>query len=172
MSATLLSTSTSLHPASAAERLSISDGTTERSISVKSLARYAQTGTMDQEFAAYARSLPPQQAKSLQQVLTARFPFDVVQVSRLVYTPTGIGFLKRLQKIVQAETPEASLSALQTAFIRVAADPQGLTLLNILKKYPNSEVKIDLPHAIEVTQGVINVNQANQSSSYSDSTAI
>lgn len=100
MSATLLSTSTALHPAFAAERLSISDGTIERSISVKSLAKYAQTGTMDEEFAAYTRSLPAQQAKSLQQVLTARFLFDAEQISRLDYTPTGIGFLKRLQKIV------------------------------------------------------------------------
>lgn len=163
VSATLLSTSTALHPAFAAERLSISDGTTEQSISVKSLAKYAQTGTMDEKFAAYARSLSPQQVKSLQQVLTARFPFDAEQISRLVYTPTGIGFLKRLQKIVQAQTPEASLSALQTAFVQAAADPQGLTLLNILKKYPTSEVKIDLPRAIELTQGVKTlVRQTNQ----------
>lgn len=162
VSAMLLSTST-VHPAFAAERLLISDGTTERSISVKSLAKYAQTGTMDEKFAAYARLLPPQQVKSLQQVLTARFPFDAEQISRLVYTPTGIGFLKRLQNIVQAQTPEASLSALQTAFVQAAADPQGLTLLTILKKYPTSEVKIDLPRVIELTQGVKTlIGQTNQ----------
>ncbi|MBE9012185.1 alpha/beta hydrolase [Pseudanabaenaceae cyanobacterium LEGE 13415] len=162
ISAALLSTST-LHPASAAERLLVSNGTTERTISVKSLARYAQTGTVDEELAAYARSLPPEQLKRLQQVLNAQFPFGAVQVSRLVETPTGIGFLKRLQQIIQAGTPEASVKALQTAFVRAAEDSRGLTLLNLLENYPTSEVKINLPRAIEVTQGVeALIKQTNQ----------
>lgn len=160
--AALLSTVT-LRPVSAAERITVSYGPFERSIPVKSLTTYAQTGNIDQELAAYTRKLPPEQVNQLQQILTTRIPFNVVEVSQFLYTPTGINLLTRLQKVIQAGTQSASFSALRAAFILAAADPQGLTLLNVLEKYPVAEIEIDLPRALDIAQNAeALVQQTNQ----------
>lgn len=70
----LLASATAIlpRPTIAAQRINISYAPIERSISVKALADYAQTGKLDDELATYAKYAGPQSRERLQRVLKTK----------------------------------------------------------------------------------------------------
>ncbi|MBD2037957.1 alpha/beta hydrolase [Leptolyngbya sp. FACHB-321] len=141
-------------PAQAAEKVYISYGLLERSIPVSSLEAYAKDGTIDDDLAVYAQYGDAKQLAQLQSALVARADVDLVTVAQFLYTPQGEVLLKRLGQVIQPETRDSGFKAIRAALILAAADPQGLTFLNILRRFPTRALRIDVAQSLQIAADV------------------
>ncbi|PMB40264.1 hypothetical protein CEN47_03645, partial [Fischerella thermalis CCMEE 5319] len=154
------------HSALAAERIYGSYSAIERSVSVTALENFATNGVVDEELAVYTQFLKPEQLQELRRVLVSPIKVHPVAVSQFLYTPQGEFLLKRLGGVIRTESrqPNSGFHALRSALILAANEPGGLTLLNLVRKYPNSSIHIDLARtlgiAAELTKMVNDTNRA------------
>ncbi|ARV59419.1 hypothetical protein BZZ01_13000 [Nostocales cyanobacterium HT-58-2] len=134
----------------AAERIYASYSAFERSISVNALEQYATKGVIDDDFAAYTQYLKKEQLQQLQRALLNPIKVNPVAVSQFLYTPQGEFLLRRLGEVIKTESRQqkAGLHALRSALILASTEPGGLTLLNLLRKYPSSSIYIDLSRTL------------------------
>lgn len=140
------------NPAMAADRVYASYSALERSISVAALEDYALNGTVADDLAVYTRFLNESQLDELRRVLNSPIKVNAVAVSQFLYTPQGEFMLRRLGQIIKAESrqPDAGIYALRSALILAAAEPNGLTLLNLLREYPSPSIHIDLARTLGI----------------------
>ncbi|WP_152588524.1 alpha/beta hydrolase [Nostoc sphaeroides] len=136
----------------AAERIYASYSALELSISVTTLENYAKTGVINEDLVAYQQYLPLQQLQELRQILLNRVKVSPVVVSQLLYTPQGELLLHRLAQVIIAKSPhpEPGFDALRSALILASAESEGLTLLNVLRKYPSSTIRLDVAQTLEI----------------------
>ncbi|MBN3899571.1 MAG: alpha/beta hydrolase [Nostoc sp. NOS(2021)] len=136
----------------AAERIYASYSALELSISVTTLENYAKTGVIDDDLAAYQQYLPFQQLQELRRILLNRVKVSPVVVSQLLYTPQGEFLLHRLAQAIIAKSPqpESGFGALRSALILASGESGGLTLLNVLRKYPTSSIRLDVAETLEI----------------------
>lgn len=140
-------------PVLAAERIYLSYTALERSIAVDALETYARTGKIDQDLAGYTRYLSPQQLVQLRRVLLARIDLSAVAASQFFYTPIGETLLERLGQLIQTEARQPGFYALRSALILAAADePEGLTLLNVIRKFPTRSIRINLARSLQIVE--------------------
>ncbi len=134
------------YSASSAERIYGSYSAIERSVSVTALENFATTGVADEELAAYTQFLKPEQLQELRRTLVNPIKVHPVAMSQFLYTPQGEFLLKRLGEVIRTESrqPEPGFHALRAALILAAKEPEGLTLLNLVRKYPNPSIHVDL----------------------------
>ncbi len=134
----------------AAERIYASYSALELSISVTTLENYAKTGVINEDLAAYQQYLPLQQLQELRQILLNRVKVSPVVVSQLLHTPEGEFLLHRLAQVIKTSQPEPGFGALRSALILASAESGGLTLLNVLRKYPSSSIRLDVAETLEI----------------------
>ncbi|MBW4580463.1 MAG: alpha/beta hydrolase [Tildeniella nuda ZEHNDER 1965/U140] len=150
-------------PLRAAEKVYVSYGILERSIAVSSLEAYARNGTIDDDLAVYVQYGNAKQLKQLRSVLVARADVDLVAVSQFLYTPQGEVLLKRLGQVIQPESRDSGFKAIRAALILAAADPDGLTLLNILRYFPTRGLRIDVDRSLQIADSLQQlVSQTNR----------
>lgn len=133
-----------------ADRVTISYGLLERSITVDSLEQYATEGRIPKDLRGYTQYLNEDQEEQLRQVLTARANLGVVAVSQFLYTAQGEILLRRLGEVVKTDSNLSGFYAIRSALILAAADPDGLTVLNVLKQFPLSNIRIDLNRTLQI----------------------
>lgn len=134
----------------AAEKIYFSYGAIERSISVDALEAYAKEGTLDDSLATYTDYISPQRLQQLRRVLLTRIQLSPVAVSQFLYTPIGETLLARVGEVIQTEARQPSFYALRAALILAAADPEGLSPLNVLEKFPTRGMRIDLGRSLQI----------------------
>ncbi len=136
----------------AAERIYASYSAFERSISIKALEDYAKTGSVDNDLDVYKQYLKKGQLQQLRQALLTPIKVSHVAIAQFLYTPQGEFLLNRLGEVIRTESrqPKAGLHALRSALILAAAEPEGLTLLNILRKYPSRSMHVDLARTMSI----------------------
>ncbi|MGF1938948.1 MAG: alpha/beta hydrolase [Nostoc sp. ChiQUE02] len=136
----------------AAERIYASYSALELSISVTTLEDYAKTGVINEDLAAYQQYLPLQQLQELRRILLNRVKVSPIVVSQLLYTPQGEFLLHRLAQVIitKSPQPEPGLAALRSALILASGESGGLTLLNVLRKYPTSSIRLDVAETLEI----------------------
>ncbi|BAZ68929.1 putative dienelactone hydrolase [Fischerella sp. NIES-4106] len=138
-------------PVLSAERLTLSYGLLERSIPVESLENYARTGKIDDELAAYFQYAPKERLQQLKELLLTPIPLNAVQVSQFLYTPIGERLLENFATVIEGDSRATGLYGIRAALILAAAEPEGLTLLNVVRKFPSSQISINLARALELT---------------------
>ncbi|MBD0390510.1 MAG: alpha/beta hydrolase, partial [Nostoc sp. C3-bin3] len=109
----------------AAEQIYASYSAFELSISVTTLEKYAKTGVINEDLAAYQQYLPLQQLQELRQILLNRVKVSPVVVSQLLYTPQGEFLLQRLARVIKSSHPEPGFSTLRSALILASAESGG-----------------------------------------------
>ncbi|MEH2448149.1 MAG: alpha/beta hydrolase [Nostoc sp.] len=136
----------------AAERIYASYSALELSISVTTLENYAKTGVIDDDLAAYQQYLPLQQLQELRQILLNRVKVSPVVLSQFLYTPQGEFLLHRLAQVIKTKSPqpEPEFHALRSAVILASGESGGLTLLNVLRKYPTNRINLDVVQTLEI----------------------
>lgn len=149
---TLLPTLGMSNSAQAAERIYASYSALERSISINALEDYAKKNVIDDDLAVYQQYVQPQQLQQLRRALVTPIKVNSVAVSQFLYTPQGKFLLERLGEVIKTESREAkpSFHALRSALILASAEPEGLTLLNLLRKYPSRSIHIDLARSLGI----------------------
>lgn len=134
----------------AAERVSIFYEPLEFSIPVTSLETYAQSGKIDAKLAFYAEQLSPQELVQLRQILQERIDLNSVTVAQFLYSSFGESSLQFLGEFIQTDSGLNGFYAIRAALILAAADSEGLTLLNVVKKFPSNIVRIESIKALQV----------------------
>lgn len=134
----------------AAERIYVAYNILERSISVKALEDYAERGVMDEDLAVYAQYADRQVLDNLRSALQAKADVNPVTVAQFLYSPQGEAALKRLGQVIQPESRISGFQAIRAALILAAKDPEGLTLLNFLRRFPAKGIRIDVERSLKV----------------------
>ncbi|MCL1463185.1 alpha/beta hydrolase [Argonema galeatum] len=148
-------------PAFSAEQVAVFYGPLEFSLSVDALEAFAKEGKISEELAPYAGTIPPKAQAQLRELLQQRFEATPTLISQFTGAAVGGTVLTRMGKILQTETGENGSTALRTALISAAGDSQGLTLLNILRKFPNRVIRVNLSLGLQITEqfGELNRNK-------------
>jgi len=137
-------------PAISAEQIALSYGVLQQSVSIDQLEAYATTGEIGDELVMYARFAPSEQLTQLRQILLIRVPLDAHSVSPFLNTAMGEQLLQHLANLIRHDAAQPDSLAIRDAFVQAASDPDGLTLLNVLRQFPAEQVEIDLARSFEV----------------------
>ncbi|MBD2260450.1 alpha/beta hydrolase [Pseudanabaena sp. FACHB-2040] len=143
-------------PSWSAERVVVSYRLFEFSISVSSLEAFAYEGTVDSELQAYARYLPEDQLTQIRQFLIQPIPLSPVEIGQLTYSSFGEETLRFFGDTIQTGARQNGFSGLRGALILAAAEPEGLTPLNVIRQFPTSTLRVDASYAQHI------VGQFNQ----------
>ena len=119
-------------------------------IPVHSLEVFAKQGKIDDEFAFYASRATPNQLAQLRNLLKSRFDVTPTLVSQFTYSSTGETVVRRLGEILLTDSGKNGFYALRAAFILSAAEPDGLTVLNVLRRFPGHSIRFDLHRGLEI----------------------
>lgn len=151
-------------PALSAERVSINLGILGDSFQVASLERYAKTGEIAPDLRDYFRLLDDEQEVQLRQALTTQADVSVVAMAQFLYSPQGEILLQRLGQVIQSEARQPGFFGIRAALILAAAEPDGLTPLNVVRKFPTTGVRISLGRSWEIAQELNDLVRKTQNS--------
>lgn len=151
-------------PARSAEEIYFDYGPLGRSLSVSSLETFAQDGTVDEHLAPYLNRLPAERQQDFQRFLSTPLPAlgpdipeemgDPFALSQWLYTTSGEALLSLFGQLVETEARQNGGQAIRAAILLAAADPDGLSLLNIIRHYPTRRLRLDLRQIQAVAQSV------------------
>ncbi len=141
-------------PAWGAERIYLSFGGIERSIPIEALELYAREGEINSDLKSYARYFNDQQLDQLRIGLRSQVDLDAISISQFLYSPTGERLLRRLGQIVQTSSGQPGFYAIRAALILAATEPEGLTALSVLHKFPTYGIRVNLGQALAVFREV------------------
>ncbi|NJL83780.1 MAG: alpha/beta hydrolase [Chloroflexaceae bacterium] len=145
-----------------ADRIIVSYGPLEFSIPIADLELYARTGTITPTLANYTRFLGPQQLDQLRQALVASADLSPVAVAQFLYSSQGETILERVGQVIQTEARLSGFYALRASLILAAAEPEGLTALNVLQNFPIDSIRLNSSAGLEIVQDVTNVIQETE----------
>lgn len=137
-------------PVLGAETIFISYGPLDFSLPVSSLEKFAKTGEVDRDLSYYARFLGEDGLANLREFLQRRLDISPVVVSQLTYTPIGEQLLQRLGTVIRTEGRLDGFYALRAALILAAADPEGMTVINIMRKFPTSGIRMNANQLLQL----------------------
>ena len=121
----------------------------ELTIYVSDLEKFAKEGKLSRRLELYLGQLSPQQQAQFREALSTRYNISHVAMSQFTYSPIGEILVRRLGRVLLI-TPELNgFSALRSAFILSAQSDEGLTVLNILRRYPVPIVYLDLSRGVQ-----------------------
>ncbi|MBD2579219.1 alpha/beta hydrolase [Oscillatoria sp. FACHB-1406] len=137
-------------PARSADRVSLFVGPLEFSLAVESLQRYADNGNVQPDLAPYINRLNDEQQEQLRKILGTRAEVTPVAISQFLYTPQGEIILRELGTLIQTRSGQSGFYAIRSALILAAADKEGLTPLNVLRKFPTTSIRINSARVFEL----------------------
>ncbi len=153
-----------IRPSSAAERITFSLGATiERSISLDAIEAYVTEGRVTPELAPYLSYIDPAMLVQVRGLLSRRADIDVTTVAQFAYTPQGEFLLAQAGEVFRTGARLPGGKGLRSAVILSAADQaNGLTILNVLKRFPTPVLRVDLPTGLAIArQASESFNQSN-----------
>ena len=141
-------------PVRSTEELSIRYGPAERSISVEDLDTFVTTGDIPDSLQWYADRLTEEQQATLRAVLQKRFNVPLDDVTTFVErSPSGESILRRLLGLFWGgPSEEALLDALRGSLLLAATDEDGLTLMNVIRQYPLTKMRLDLEVGLQAAE--------------------
>ncbi|MBW4642815.1 MAG: alpha/beta hydrolase [Goleter apudmare HA4340-LM2] len=118
-------------------------------IATKDLELFVNEGKITTDFAFYASRANPEQLAQMREFLKTKFPISPTLISQFTYSPIGEKLLQRFGEILQTSSRQNGFYALRSALILSAASPEGLTLVNILKKYSSPSIRLNFSETIQ-----------------------
>ncbi|MFN6539853.1 MAG: alpha/beta hydrolase [Nostoc sp. EkiNYC01] len=126
----------------------------EFSLSVDSLETFAKTGKIDEDFSFYASRATPEQLAQLRDLLRQRFNITPTLVSQVTYSPIGEKVMQRMGELLLTESRQNGFYAIRAAFILAAADRQGLTVLNLLRRFPSQTIRLNYSEGLRIVDNL------------------
>jgi predicted dienelactone hydrolase len=147
-------------PTQAAEQVNLTFGSTTQSISTRELESFAQGEQPSGQLATMLRFAPAGSTPQVREFLQRRFEFSPSLVTQFASTTAGQSVFRGLGQLMRTQNNENGQQALVTAFERAAANPQGFTILNILRQFPAPSMQIDGQLALST---ILQLNQQRRS---------
>lgn len=150
-------------PAFGAERIYVTYGPLEVSVPIESLALFAEKGKIDSNLDGFAQYAKKEQLAQIQLALQARAEINAVTIAQFLYTPQGEVLLERLGRVIQTKARQPGFYAIRAALILAAADPEGLSVLNVLRKFPTYGIRIDIARGLGIANELTTlINRSNR----------
>jgi predicted dienelactone hydrolase len=129
-------------PALTATKVSAIYGPLEVSMLTSDIETFAKTGTMSENFKTYAQILKPQQQAELRSVLQEKLEANPQALERFGGTSMGKELLQRLSNVLQTDPGQDGGALLLKGMVSAAKDPQGLTVLSLIRNFPADNLRI------------------------------
>lgn len=142
-------------PAVAAERLQVALGSLTFSLSVADLETYAATGQASPELQAYARAVSREDFARLRSILQRPANLNPDAISRIAYSPMGEIILRRVGAVLQTGKGENGGLALRSSLVESARSAEGITLITVLRNFPDPEVRVNLDTAVVIVREAV-----------------
>ncbi|MBE9065966.1 alpha/beta hydrolase [Leptolyngbya cf. ectocarpi LEGE 11479] len=139
----------------AAEDVTLSYGVLELSVPVSSLEAYAYENQIDDELGVYLKFLSEQDQADFREILTTPLDVTSVTLSQVLYDPLGELWLQRLGNVIQTESWQNGARGLRGSLILAADDAEGLTLLNVMRRFPTPTLRINSVEILDVINTVV-----------------
>jgi predicted dienelactone hydrolase len=124
---------------------------------------FRQTGELDDDLYVYTSYVSPEQRLQLRKILQSKADVGPVAISQFLYSPQGELLLRRLGQVIQPESRTDGGVAIRSALILAAADPiDGLSPLNIMRKFPTRGIRVDLQKTLQVAGEIEKVFSENK----------
>ena len=150
-------------PALGAERIYVTYGPVEVSVPIESLALFAKEGKIDSNLDGFAQYANESQLAEIRSALQAKAEISQVTIAQFLYTPQGEVLLKRLGRLIQTKARQPGFYAIRAALILAASDPEGLTIVNVLRKFPTYGIRIDIARGLAIANELTSlINRSNQ----------
>jgi len=150
-------------PALGADRIYVTYGPLEVSVPIESLALFAKEGKIDSNLDGLAQYANKAQLAEIRSGLQAKAEISPVTIAQFLYTPQGEVLLERLGRVVQTKARQPGFYAIRAALILAAADPEGLTILNVLQKFPTYGIRIDVARGLDIANKLTSlINRSNR----------
>jgi len=147
-------------PGFGAERMTTRIGDRPVTVPLSELEQFAKTGQVNPRFVPIAQTLGDQSLQNLRGLLqTPILPFKQADLDRLSGTTLFEPLIKDLAKVMQSSDGRGGDRPIRTALSKAAASPDGLTLLNILRAYPDTTVQVNLPYLLQLTARLVALNR-------------
>jgi predicted dienelactone hydrolase len=150
-------------PALGAERIYVTYGPVEVSVPIESLALFAKEGKIDSNLDGFAQYANESQLAEIRSALQAKAEISQVTIAQFLYTPQGEVLLRRLGRLIQTKARQPGFYAIRAALILAASDPEGLTIVNVLRKFPTYGIRIDIARGLGIANELTSlINRSNQ----------
>lgn len=113
-------------------------------VKVADLEAFASEGEISTELAYYLNRLPPKQLERLPDLLSTPLELDPLTISKFSNSSIGEAVIKNFGKGIRVNGKHNGFYALRGAMIAAAFDDQGLTIMNLLHRFPSETVHLDL----------------------------
>ena len=152
-------------PSLGAERISFSLPIFgEFKLSVDALEVFAEEGKVTKEFDFYAKRFDRETLDRLRGLLQQQYEISPTIIYRFTNTPLGERFLRQLGEVVYTHPERNGIYAIRAALILAASDPNGLTAINLMRKFPTEEIQLNTDLIFSL------VKEANNYLAYNEST--
>lgn len=149
-------------PVRAADEIYLDYGPFGRVIPASSIESFAADGTVDDELAPFINAIPEERQPDFQRVLStplellsSGIPEEVTDpfiLSQWLYSPIGESVLARIGRLIQTEGRQNGQRAIRAAIILAAADPAGLSPINLIRHYPTGGIRLDLQQILALAK--------------------
>lgn len=138
-------------PAKAAERIYFNYGLLGFSVSVNSLATFAEEGKIDKELAFYLKRLQPQQRSQFRDFLRSRYKVNSLTVYRFSRTSVGEKLLNKIGDFIQIPGGRNGFYGVRGAVVQSASDPQGINVITLLRNFP-TDIQLNTSEIIKLVK--------------------
>jgi predicted dienelactone hydrolase len=121
----------------------------EFTIYTSDLEQFVKDGQINTRLELYLGRLTTQQQTQVRDILSTRYSANHVAIANFTYSLVGEILVKRFGTIVKMAANQNGFSALRSALILSTSSDQGLSVLNVLQKYPVPVIYLDLPRAMQ-----------------------
>ena len=130
---------------------------------IESLALFAKEGQIDSNLDGFAQYANESQLAEIRRALQAKAEISQVTIAQFLYTPQGEVLLRRLGRLIQTKARQPGFYAIRAALILAASDPEGLTIVNVLRKFPTYGIRIDIARGLAIANELTSlINRSNQ----------
>ncbi len=152
-----------ISPAQAAERIELRLGAIELGVSVKELETYIKEEQVGRELGFFLNQVKEGDRKYVREFLTLRTGFKPLQVSQFFYSKVGEQILEYLGDLVQIDRNLSGSKAIRAGLILAAADSDGLSFINFVRKYPTNTLRINVGKGFEIADKLTKLAKTTES---------
>ena len=139
VSATLFASNSAI----AAEKIVLKYGPIAQSVNISDLENFVKTGAKTPTLATILR-ISKQDADTVRGLMSLELGVNIVTLDRVLNSKVGENALIEIGKSLRTRSRYESHKALRGAVILSAADNNKLSLLEVLQKYPTSEIDVEV----------------------------
>lgn len=123
--------------ARAAEQVHFNYDPFDFAVSVQSLEVFAKEGKVQPDLALIVNRLKPKQREQVRAFLSTRYQFSPVLMAQFFYSSLGETLLTYMGNLIQDPQRQNGFYGIRAALIQAAADPNGLSAITFMRKYPH-----------------------------------